>query len=281
MIVFSNSEGLMRYLLFAITFFSLITTGFTEDDDGGWSSSGGGNFIITQHNPWFMGWVPVKWCIDHGGKDNFSLSENLAKIEIERAILQISSQLRRTNDSDSSIPRRRNGFAWGNCGVRWTNTQHNYFSWEQDCVDNWTSSRGNPDMKMISDNFEYVSECKNAELEFILGNSRNRKVKKLKKLMGKNNFLNIVATAMRTSYDISSLRGKGFIYVASDIGKNRYKGIRGNYSPKESGAFWNIWENIPFRMPLPSDLDLWYDFKDLDLEKYFLRDHSLGPLAPV
>lgn len=247
---------------------------FSKEDDGGWSSSGGGEYITTQNNPWFMGTETVKWCIDHGGAKNFSLPMEKAKIEIERGIKVVIDQLRRANDSSADVFFSLNEVYFGNCGVR-----QDELVWRADCSSNWQDAedqRADLALKKISDNYSYTSNCKEADLTFILGNRKSPLVKKLIKKVGKEKVRRLVGTAIRTSYDTNSLRGKGFIYIAADKGRLSYKGDKNQVF--KSPVIWNIKKHLPSAMSVPSD----FIENNLGLKEEILVDkYMIQPLEAV
>lgn len=264
----------MKFLIITIVALLFSTHGVSSEEDGGWSSSGGGEYIVTKNNPWFMGTEPVKWCIDHGGEENFSLSFDESKVEIEKGIKVIISQLRRTNDSTTAIFLDPKHVIFGNCGVKEKNS-----IWKKECKSNWNApdaQRSDLGLKKISDNYSYVKSCQDAQLIFILGNTKSKLVKTLVNRIGKKKFRNLVGTTIRTSYDSKRLRGKGFIYIASDAGRLSYNGDRNQVFSGPS--IWNIKKYLPPKMSVPP---LFVDDAVGVSEEILVDKYMMQPLAAV
>lgn len=232
--------------LCSVLFFVSIQISFAKSGDG-WSSSGGGEYIVDQDNPWFLGKESIKWCINHGGKDNFSLDLASSKIEIEKGILRMLNQIQSINNSKTNLffnpkvskmyPRKNYIIKYKRAeGVRW------HLSDEPS-----NSSIMN---LLMSDTLEYVENCENAELEIILGNINDEKIKKLIEDLGVHQFRRMAGVAMRTSYSNETLRGKGFIYIAADSGDFKYSGEKAVYFSKND-QFWSFHEKISDKAAMP------------------------------
>lgn len=229
----------------------------TNADSGGWSSSGGGEFVGNRNNPWFMGNQVVRWCINHGGSKNFSLSKNDAKIAIEKVLSNFSTQLKNAQDLNVTTQYQLDQPKWTyDCDIRFLRADS---SFQDDQVDShckeefkipgfhqdfllrptrlnganspWLDLDNN--ILKISEEFEYESDCKNAELEFILGNVEDPKVKQLIKGSSEKYFRLKAGAAIRTSYDELRKRAKGYIYIAADKGRYSYRGL------KQNEMFWS------------------------------------------
>jgi len=239
----------------------------------GWSSSGGGLLITNENNPWFMGEDVVNWCIDHGGSRQFSLNLNESKVEIEKGILALVTQLKISN-SNSTIIRDPIAF-WNDksifyrtCGIKKVNENgKDYFS--KAC--GFTSDRILPSV-----NFQFVENCQNADLEIILGNQNNPKVQELINKIGLDAFQKIVGVTVRTEYSEKAMRAKGFIYIASDIGKNQYKGTRSLFF--RNLKIWNGHKKINEKTKLPENLSANFDIKNIKIN---LKNEVVSPLLPV
>lgn len=262
----------MKVLLLSIT---LATIAFSSSvfAGNGWSSSGGGEYIIDKNNPWFMGNMPVKYCIDYGGSETFSLSLDEAKKEIDIAIVQLTSQLKSINNNTSKVyyedPIEHEGGFFKKCGL------------VQNSRDGWECSNYDEDQRIqLSDKFVYIDDCSRADLEFILGNYNNPKITSLIKEIGLEKFKKIAGTAIRTSYSTKSLRATGFIYIAADKGEIQYSGAR-NLNFKNN-TIWNTYSKLPEGVAFPQ----WIESRSADKEIHYkyklkLKDYSMGNLSPV
>lgn len=256
--------------LLALTFSLFVifsAFGKPVDDGGGWSSSGGGEYIISLNNPWFMGTQPAKWCIDHGGADKFSLSPALAKIQIENAISTLTTQLKNINEDHTNKEDISNIIEYHHertCGMgKKANGE-----WIEDC---------NVDSIRITDKYIYTVNCEEADIEFILGNTNNEKIKKLISNVGLEKFKKIAGITIRTDYSQETLRGKGFIYIAADRGEIQYEGERSINI--KSDSIWDLVDKLPANTPFPKNVADNYNF-GLS-QKLKLKDHAIGALIPV
>jgi hypothetical protein len=91
--------------------------------------------------------------------------------------------------------------------------------------------------------FVYDDNCRNADLEFILGNLDDPRIKLMKESFGEESFKKIVGTAIRTNYSQKTLKGKGFIYLGADLGKLKYEADF-LFDVDEVGGFWSYHKNI-------------------------------------
>lgn len=240
----------MKSFIFAVAFLSLSTSAFSNNNDGGWSSSGGGEYIITQNNPWFIGEEEVKWCIDHGGTDKFSLNFKQSKIEIEYAILNLTTQLRSINQRTDYMSKPD-----GSTGQIFRKN------------DNYE----------LSDKFIYTQNCEEADLEFILGNYNNSKIQTLISNIGLEKFKKIAGITIRTNY-LPSLRSKGFIYIAADKGDIQYSGSRNTIF--QSKTIWDSYEKIGSDALFPSKFIEGKTYEAFYKNKK-IKDYTSGLLAPV
>lgn len=201
----------------------------TTLSDGGWSSSGGGEFIINRNNPWFMGIEPVRWCLNYGGEKLFSLSMGESKNLVQQSLDQLSIQLKKINGR--KIDTRNYIYNQGQrtCGV--LGLQGDKVLCKEEI--NWNSTSTSIVAKYISDSFQFESDCSKADLEFILGNIHDPKIVSLRKHYGDARFFRHAGVAIRTKYDEKSKRGKGFIYIANDIGSPQYSGPRNAFIKKQ------------------------------------------------
>jgi hypothetical protein len=210
----------------------------------GWNGAGGGEFIVHRHNPWFLGRTPVKWCIDHGGDANFSLSKEKAKAYIERGFNAYLPSLKRISEVDFS----EMGFDYNNhkrevCGLRKEDGE-----WKEAC--GYWGEEGKKEIQLINHSYQYVDDCSQADLEIILGNINNSKIQTLISSVGEKAFGNTAGTAIKTKFDPETLETKGFIYIAADKGPQSYKGARSNdYISK---TIWNNHDLLPEGTSLPS-----------------------------
>lgn len=262
----------MNKLAFAFSFLLLANSpmnALAKSGDDGWSSSGGGEFIINENNPWFIGNEKVKWCLNHGGDDKFSLNLNDSKMEVERGLNVLISQLKEVNTHSSVIPRSN----FGNFNGETTRK-----TYDQDFPETENTK--------ITDEYEFTGNCEEADLEIILGNYEDPKIKTLIEMHGKLKFQYLAGVAIRTSYDTEKRRGKGFIYIASDKGELQYRGARNTMFPNktiwDTAAKYRTNAPVPHRfsggkqMPFSTELILHDDFPYL-----FMKDQVYGTLAPV
>lgn len=248
----------------AISLLSLLISSAAFGSNG-WSSSGGGEYLITQNNPWFMGSEPVKWCIDHGGADKFSLPLNNAKIEIENAIKLLTNQLKSIQDYDSNLETSPSNpkYYKRKCGVSKTPN-----GWTRDCEEG----------VMASYNFVYTGDCASASLTFVLGNNENEQIKSLIKDLGQDKFQKLAGIAMRTEYSQETLRGKGFIYIAADKGSLQYSGSKNKYV--KNTTVWDVVEKFPANVPFPKSIGSKY--WGLEIPKYInMKEQMMGTFLPV
>jgi len=257
---------LLSLAISALTFSSSLFAG------NGWSSSGGGEYIIDKNNPWFMGDEPVKWCINYGGEENFSLSLASSKIEIEKAIEDLSAQIESVNSHQGYVAfRKGNGNRWRKCSVV---KQDN--KWEDMCE----ADSNYEGLVNLSEKFTFINNCEAADLEFNLGNYQDEKIQSLILEVGSEKFLKIAGIAIRTNYSQETLRAKGFIYIAADKGNQQYKGARNlNISSKN---IWNSYELLNSEAPFPKNLYASSGRGDLqDKFKLKFKDYTMGRLRPV
>jgi len=232
-------------LTILLIFSMFASLSFARDDDGGWTSAGGGEFIVDRHNPWFLGDGPVSWCISHGGKDNFSLSKEDSKIEIERGIESLLSQLKPIYKSILGV----------------VYNQYNNGTFEASYAQ---------DANRYSLNYVYKENCSDdVDLVYILGDINHKYAKSLLKKHGEEKFRRMAGIAIRTSYDPTQFRAKGFIYIAADKGPLSYSETRNVYINSST-----IWDNIKKVDPnLRADRFLHPNIK--------LKKSAYGPLVAV
>lgn len=244
----------------------------------GWSSSGGGEYIIDQNNPWYMGSEPVKYCIDHGGSENFSLDLDKSKIEISNAIKQLTDQITRLN-------KNRTDFFFGAISTSIQNG--NYvpycgFNFEINTWENFSCSEptelDHDYLTYLSDTFVFTEDCKNADLEIILGNIDNPKIQKLRNEIGNVRFSLLAGTAIRTEYSYEQIRGKGFIYIAADKGMYQYKGARNITFKNEN--IWDSYYKLNKIESIPSSLKHSF-YISTDIVKPKLSNILIGNLQSV
>lgn len=264
----------MKRSFFAITIMLTSLTGYVMADSGGMSSSGGGEVTI-ENNPWFMGNKPVVWCVSHGGADKFSLDKDLAVQEIKEAINVLTSQLK-------SINRRTATSKFGDddvktkCGA--IRDEQDRKIWLEFC-DYRESSTG---VFQVSDNYEYSENCNEADLEFILGNYEDVRVKELRTKLGNKDFDKYIGYAYLSTYSRSTLRGKGFIYVAADRGNIQYSGRRNQKFGDKDQSFWDNHTKIDKATAIPDGLKGTHEILKPDMfPKAKLSDYSMGLLTSV
>lgn len=236
----------------------------------GWSSSGGGEYIIDKNNPWFMGRMPVRWCVNHGGVQNFSLPEKLSKVEVEKGIMRIVNQLKLVEENRTDFADNENysDFIIKKCGVELDKETGNFI---QNCGFN------SANILFISTNYEYVEKCKDAELEVILGNVDDSKVKNLISDLGVEKFRRMAGVAIRTSYDRETLRGKGFIYIAADLGKYSYTGSRAIRF--KGNSIWDFHTKLNDKAAIPNNVVS--SFFMYHPKEWSLKNATLSALQPV
>lgn len=216
----------------------------SSSDDGGWSSSGGGEYHADKNNPWFLGNKTVFWCVNHGGSKSFSLDQDKAELIIANVISNFSRQIKNISDINLRTQRIVN---FNHCPVNYYESDNGNIG-KMHCHDtymepnlisesNGIKARNRGKALFLSSNFEHTENCKLADLEIILGNQNSLKIKKLKKMYGQYRFTKVLGSAMRTSYDDVLKRGKGFIYIAADVGIGRYQ------SDQAKNGFWNLGTN--------------------------------------
>lgn len=244
-----------------------------SDDDGAWSSSGGGDFLGNQHNPWFMGKDVVKWCINHGGPENFSLGFDDAKKSIELVLNDYAEQIRHVQDLRLRTVYNTFPTSFDNCTVNFllsessfrNNQVKTYCKEELRFPDKAFYDKNDlsfdpKNALMLSEKFEYSTDCQEADLEFNLGNIHDSKIKKLIKMNHKRLFRLKAGDAIRTHYDENKKRGKGFIYIAPDKGAMAYAG------PKSGDNFWShLLEKL--KSNTPYDIEEVNQFFDFDYER--------------
>jgi hypothetical protein len=250
----------------------------SSEEDGGWVWAGGGEHIVNQHNPWFMGPTPVKYCIDHGGDELFSLSKERSKITVANAINNLTDQLKSINKHD--------GYYLGNtinvsnvlkCGV-FVSDSRSFINWGRSCKA--ATEDAAPNTMYMSDRFIYTNNCENADLEIILGNINNPKIQKLKNNIGTTNFQRIAGVSIRTHYSEDSLRGKGFIYIAADKGSLQYSGDRSKKIMSDN--IWNIKQQIPEQALFPDNIEgLTEVTSNATYLGFKLQRYVVGPLEPI
>lgn len=271
----------MKSLIYSLILIQIFISskGFSKvsGDEGGWVVTGGGEYITTQDNPWFMGKETVKWCINYGGEDNFSLSEEEAKVEIEKGIDIIASQLKTLNKYDSklseNIPSKylnlpidletENDKVAGKCGV----AKNSNGQWISQC-------KG----LKISDTFQFTENCEDAELEFILGNIQDEKIQKLITRLGQSRFQKLGGYALRTDYSNETLRGKGFIYIAADKGPLQYNGAKSLRI--KSNTIWDLPKKLSPNAPfLPNIISSFW--RNKLPPSYKMKNFIISALRPI
>lgn len=262
----------MKYLLLCTSILISINT-FASREEGGWSSSGGGEFIVTKNNPWFMGKEKVKWCIDFGGEDKFSLSKEKSKIEIETAIAHITKQIDSINKHSGNYSKENggNGSFSRKCGLY----QNDEGQWSETCH----SESPTDDDLFISTNYTFVESCENADLEVILGNYKNPKIEKMIQEIGVTRFKNIAGFAMRTEYSERTLRAKGFIYIASDKGELQYSGPRN--ITYQFPTIWDHHEKLNPKAPFVTQETIMQTFFENRIDSLKLKENTIGALRPI
>lgn len=258
------SGNSMKAFIITLTLFSISFYAFAKGDDGGWSSSGGGEYIINQNNPWFMGNETVKWCIDHGGEDKFSLPFNLAKIEVAKGIAILVDQLKivNTHSSVAHYSSLKNGQFLRTCSSK-------------NCDGFWDIGDG----EFMSDNFTFTPDCSKADLEVILGNYNNEKIKNFIAEIGVEKFQRIAGVAMRTEYSEDTFKGKGFIYIAADKGEIQYAGARNIVF--QSKTIWDTHKKLNENAPVPDVVKTDANTINAILKNLKFKEFTIGVLAPI
>lgn len=238
----------MKVLFLVLSIFTISHSALASN---GWSSSGGGEYIIDQNNPWFIGEAgeEVKWCIDHGGADKFSLNFQQSKIEIQNAIAGLTNQLKSINQNTDYMSRPD-----GKTGQIF---------------------RRNKDYP-LSDNFVFTQNCNEADVEIILGNYNNPKIQTFINDIGMEKFKKIAGITIRTDY--VNLRAKGFIYIAADQGEIQYSGSRNIIF--QSKTIWDSYEKIGKNVTFPGKFIEGKTYKDFYKNKKF-KDYTMGLLLPI
>ena len=289
----------MKPYLLGLFIFFISTTAHSRLFDNGWNSSGGGEYILDRHNPWFfeLGAVeslsradvevrPIKYCIDHGGEKYFSLPKEKAGHLISEVMSKISNQMARLTKVDQlswseefdymNLGRWIRG-ACGSLDIATFNGVTNYDACDVDLHD--MDYEAKSQKAYLSTHFKEVPNCADAELEIILGNVENPKVKKLMSLYGKESFQKKIGEAIRTSFSYDQMRAKGFVYMAADRGELAYSGQRSSFLSEENDI-WNLLANIPSGVNLPRSFSgVNYYWSKLEKQKFI--NHMEGPFKLV
>lgn len=248
----------------------------------------------------------VKYCIDHNPK-YFSMSKQDAEKQIKEVIANFSNQLesfqsiRNTNEElnpnfgdlylddiydDPVLAMGRlllnDHLAWachiGACPllIRETPEYTNFGGFFSEILD--------PDVKdiklykaQIATQYEQVEDCKKADFEIILGNYESKNIQRLRKKIGYVQFRHMAGVAIKTKYDYSTLKSKGFIYIAADKGKYAYAGPR-NTAMGGEGDIWNFKSKFPSNTKVFEPSEFKYYKNDIDFE---FHKHFQGPFRTV
>ncbi|GEM_PF-6776953 len=272
--IFKISKVILRLVF--IIFPLVIIENSQSAEDRGWSSSGGGEYIVTEKNPWFLGNSPVKWCISHGGEEQFSLSLEESKKEILAAINNLSSQFKYLNSGEVNIPNSLRvpgpialrGFLYQEEGQYVFSNETIEFP---DYLENGL---------MISDTFQFINDCDDAELEFILGKTNHPKIIKLKKEYSYENFSKLVGIAIRTNYSTDNFRSKGFIYIAADKGPDQYSGARSKINL--NNTIWDFRNSLKTTTLFPPTYLFEFFHKEvINTDQIYMKANTTGLLEAV
>jgi hypothetical protein len=247
-----------------------------NNETPGWNGAGGGEYITNRYNPWFIGKKEVTWCIDHGGKENFSLTLEESKKLIEEGMNNFLPSINRLYTLNLTVYQMDEVLEDADvCGL-WKKEQ----VWQNFCKPELYYSGGDGEIQLMSHNYKFVESCDQVDLEIILGNTRNKKIQVLQKYIGEDRFRNLAGVAIRTQYSEVSGRGKGFIYIAADGGALDYTGNRGIRF--ETNTIWDFHKNLSSSTPLPESLSKHFDtvFPKIKM-KGSLKEHTKSPFLSV
>ena len=155
---------------------------------GDWSS-GGGTILRNANNPWFLeNTKHVSYCIKSDGSGFSNLPTSLPEV-VEKAIEYWKVQM-------SDVAAKTNGYQISK-----------------------DSSVPFVTIEIATQKFDYNSKCGGDEdITFQFG------VLDQKHKQFFNSSSRVIGAAVRTDYDEVNLRGKGFVFIASDSGPLQYKG---------------------------------------------------------
>lgn len=157
---------------------------------GGWIGSGGGTFK-DEHNPWFLRNVStVNYCIDLDTA-TFSASLDQSRAAIQDAIQYWQKQF-------SIIQKLSPSGQVDTTGAQVGTQTFN----EVDCL------TGNPDVRFVLG----YGKLQQPELDFFKDPTEPSKT-----------VTDYIGVTVRTSYDPVQLRGRGFVYISSDLGTHVYQ----------------------------------------------------------
>jgi hypothetical protein len=249
----------------------------------------------------------VKYCINHNPK-YFSLSKEEATQKIQEVIKNFAHQLESFQDirntslelnpdfgavfiddlyDDPVMARGRlllnDHLEWachvGACPllVRETPDYTNYGGYFADLL---TSDLEGIKLykAQIATQYELIKDCEQAEMEINLGNVDSKNIQRLRKKIGYVQFRHMAGVAIKTKYDYTTMRSKGFIYIAADKGKYAYAGPR-NAAMGGEGDIWNFSSKFPPNTKVfePSQFQ-YYKGAEIDFN---LHKHFQGPFKSV
>ena len=172
--------------------FLMLFQSLAHADRGGWAMSGGEIFKFDR-NPWFVAknTPTAKYCflID---KATLSISEDDVRKSFQEALAWWKEEL-----ANSTMPANNSKPGMGS-GTFTTGPEQ----FIEDCT--------NPDLEL---KIGYGSLTKE-EIEKMQGPNQNPAI---------NHVLSFIGVSVRKEYDLKLLKGKGFIFIASDLGPNAYK----------------------------------------------------------
>lgn len=214
-----------------------------------WISSGGESFYDAK-NPWFLAHKKsVSWCLKID-QENFSASEEQALQSIQLALNYWKEEFNRGQIG----PGKYLHFPLGN----------NEFIYSE-------------------------GECKDQDLRFLFGSAalsstERAYLEKLQNQSGKENeaLRNYIGVSVRTEYDSTQLIGKGFIYIASDLGSQKYL-TRGDLIEKAWShsriLSWALLHEIGHTFGIPHSGNSFMSeiFMDQLLSKYNFQDFLKMP----
>lgn len=277
--------------------FQVHFSGLNYSEGNGWSGTGGGEYRLHESNPWFLApeGTLVSYCIDHGGADKFSLPIEEAKVEIQKTLEEVYGQVALRNSQENAIyfpGSEAHADHHLSSAILYTgnNEEEGHFARSFPKV-NVPADEIFDDEKrfMIASTFNLVEDCKDAQLEIILGNTENPKAKQLLNSIGKENFKKIGGTAIKTEVGDFSKMSKGFIYLAADKGEYRYQALddgqpmiytisndEGPFMARSQGL-WRLHKGLA---PFYNDFDNLFAYSSIDEDhkEYRKFKHQIVPL---
>ena len=260
----------MKTLIFILIL--LTSTSLYSREDNGWSSSGGGDLPTDIYNPWF--WedffhqdAPKTWCMIHGGKKNFSLSEKESKETIEKAIKMITDSLKKQWPIPEMIVHIKgfydlsvSGFNSYNLLVLGQTLEIDFirrlyydadYNELQKYIGNPLYGKTHPViLKKLATRFQFQEKCTDkTDLKFLLGVDSGKIFDKLLKTYPRLKRRTTVGLAIRTffktpnynDYNDDGWGGRGFIWITPDLGNFSYQGPTSHLdsTSPEKRIIWN------------------------------------------